>query len=406
MKLLIYSTNFAPEPTGIGKYSGEMASWLGHKGHEVRVICAPPYYPAWKVDPAYKHSWYRNEIIDGVKVLRCPLWVPEKPGGLKRIVHLLSFALFSFPVAMAQIFWRPDAVVTIAPALVCAPGALLLARLSGAKSWLHIQDFELDVAFEMGLIKGKWLKKLLYFFERFLFNRFDAISSISRSMLARLLGKNVVSNKIHFFPNWVDISNIHPLDRMSSYREQLNISSEQIVLLFSGSLGGKQGLLTIPKAARLLGAEHNLVFVICGNGVMKPELEAEAQDLPNFIFLPIQPLEQLNELLALADIHLLTQDPSAADLVLPSKLTGMLASGKPILATCHADTEISNIVSTCGVIAPPGDPEALAKAIALLANDAELRHKLGVLARQYAEQNLSREVILQKFNTELSVLLG
>src|SRR5450631_134375 len=140
MKILVCSTNFAPEPTGIGKYSGEMASWLAARGHDVRAVAAPPYYPMWRVARNYRWPPYRREQWNGVDVWRAPLWVPKSPSGLTRILHLLSFAVMSFPVMLRQIFWGPDLVIAVAPALICAPIALLTARLSGAQAWLHIQD--------------------------------------------------------------------------------------------------------------------------------------------------------------------------------------------------------------------------------------------------------------------------
>jgi len=128
MRILIYSCNFTPETIGVGKYSGEMAEWLVDQGHSVRVIAAPPYYPSWKVDPAYLRPRYRREQLRGVDVWRAPLWVPRSPGGLVRVLHLLSFAFTSFPLMVRQISWRPELIITVAPAFVCAPAALLVAR--------------------------------------------------------------------------------------------------------------------------------------------------------------------------------------------------------------------------------------------------------------------------------------
>ena len=155
MKLLLYSLNYAPEPVGIGKYSGELAEWLAAQGHEVRVITAVPYFPQWRA----RDNRYRREQRQGVSVLRCPLWVPRRPSGLTRLLHLASFAISSLPVLIGQWRWRPELVLTVAPAFFCAPGTLLLAKLCGSRtrSWLHIQDFELDAAFELGLLKGRWL---------------------------------------------------------------------------------------------------------------------------------------------------------------------------------------------------------------------------------------------------------
>ncbi|RME56373.1 colanic acid biosynthesis glycosyltransferase WcaI, partial [Candidatus Parcubacteria bacterium] len=165
MKVLIYAINYAPELTGIGKYTGEMAEWLAERGHQVRAVTAPPYYPAWKIGEGYSGRRYTREALGGVEVWRCPLYVPSKPTGAKRIVHLASFALSSLPVMLRQIFWKPDMVFVVEPPLFCAPVAWIVARLSGGKCWLHVQDFEVDAAFALGLLP-KWMRKLASLAER------------------------------------------------------------------------------------------------------------------------------------------------------------------------------------------------------------------------------------------------
>lgn len=394
MRILLYSANFAPEPTGIGKYSGEMAAWLAANGHAVRVICAPPYYPEWKVSAEYAWPPYTKALWKGVEVRRAPLWVPRTPGGLKRVLHLISFAVTSFPLMVRQIVWRPDMVVIVAPAFVCAPAALLTARLSGAQSWLHLQDFEVDLAFGMGLLKGKYLQRLVLRMEKAILRRFDNVSTISGRMVELLIKKGVEVERTRYFPNWVDISHVKPSLGSPRYREQLGIPNDAIVALFSGTLGGKQGLMVIPKVATLLHEHKNIYFVICGDGVMKPKLEEATQGMDNIRFLPLQPFERLGELLCTADIHLLPQSIDAADLVLPSKLSGMLASGRPVIATCRYGTELDAVVSKCGVVVPPQDPGALADAIVALAGDVSKRLELGRRARAFAEANLDRDAIL------------
>lgn len=406
MRLLIYSANFAPEPTGIGKYSGEMAAWLAAQGHEVRVVCAPPYYPAWKLDPAYGWPPYRRERWQGVEVFRAPLWVPQTPGGLKRLLHLVSFAISSLPVLLAQWRWRPQVVMVVAPALVCAPGAALLARVAGGAAWLHIQDFEVDVAFQMGLLKGQRLRRWVSGLERWLYRRFDVVSSISRKMIERLHEKQVPASAVRSLPNWVDVAHIQPLARPSAYRAELGLPGGAFVLLFSGTLGSKQGLHLVPDVARRLAAHADIVFVVCGDGVMKPELERAAQTLPQLKLLPLQPFERLGELLGLADVHLLTQSVDAEDLVLPSKLTGMLASGRPVIATARPETEIASVVGGCGLVVPPGDAQALADAILALRADPARRQQLGEAARRFAEDRLAMPAVLRQLENDLQALTG
>jgi len=394
MKILIYSANFAPEPTGIGKYSGEMAAWLAAQGHDVRVVAAPPYYPAWKIEKGYAWPPYRREQWQGVDVWRTPLWVPRTPGGLKRVLHLLTFALTSLPVMFRQVFWRPDVVMTVAPFFFCAPAGWLAARLSGGRAWLHLQDFEVDVAFQMGLLKGKWLQKLVLGAERWILRRFDMVSSISGRMLDKLRQKGVIEERLCSLPNWVDTSHVYPLDEPSDYRDELGIDPDTTVVLFSGTLGSKQGLMVIPDAARRMSYRNDVIFIVCGDGVMKPQLESASAGLANVRFLPLQPFERLGQLLGLADMHLLPQSPGAADLVLPSKLTGMLASGRAVIATCNNDTEIASVVSQCGIVVPPEDGATLANMIERLADDNSARDVLGGKARRYAEEYLARDVVL------------
>lgn len=402
MKILIYSANFAPEPVGIGKYSGEMAAWLVGQGHEVRVVAAPPYYPAWQLDRTYTWPPFRRELLEGVDVWRSPLWVPNKPGGFARVVHLLTFAISSFPIMLWQTLWRPKIVMVIAPALVCAPAGCVVAKLVGAKAWLHIQDFEVDVAFEMGLLNNPLLQRMALAAERFLLECFDNVSSISLNMLDRLRQKGLMENKIRLFPNWVDISHIYPLNMPSDYRKELNIENATKVVLYSGTLGAKQGLMIIPETAQRLAHRKDLIFVVCGEGVIKSQLEAACEGLSNIKFLPLQPFERLGQLLGLADIHLLPQSPEATDLVLPSKLSGMLASGRPVIATSKAKTEISKVVSECGLVVLPEDSFALANAIEQLVNDDNARLFFGFQARRYAEENLARDSVLGKMLEQLN----
>src|ERR1700732_2235784 len=144
MKILICGLNYWPELIGVGKYTGELAEWLSTNGHEVRVVTAYPYYPSWKVAAGYRAAWYSHERHGGIEVYRCPVWVPSRPNGLRRILHLLSFAASNAPlVVWTGLTWRPDVVLGVVPTLFSAPAILLTSWLASARSWLHVQDFEI-----------------------------------------------------------------------------------------------------------------------------------------------------------------------------------------------------------------------------------------------------------------------
>lgn len=408
MRILLLGLNYAPELTGIGKYSGEMMEWLAGRGHEVRVVTTPPYYPEWKVGSGYRWWQYRREVsANGVRIYRCPIWVPEKPAGLSRVLHLGSFALSSLPVMVAQAAWGPEVVITVEPAFFNAPVALLTAGLAGAASWLHIQDFEIDAAFDLGLLpRDGAIHTFAVAVERVTMRRFRHLSSISPNMMKRIVAKGVEAAKTVLLPNWVDVDAVRPLQGRNRFRDELGIEEGQVLLLYSGNMGMKQNLEILPQLAQQLAERSDIRFVFCGDGAFRPRMEEMTAGLRNVSLLPLQKTELLNELLNAADIHLLPQSESIADLVMPSKLTGMLASGRPVLTTAAAGTQVANAVEGRGVAVPPGDATGLRAAVEMLAADPELRRRMGAAGRAYAEANLGRDQVLTQFESELVSLVG
>jgi len=394
-RIMLIAINYWPELTGIGKYTGEMAEWLAENGWSVRVITAPPYYPAWRIDKDYSAWRYRSENVRGVSIMRCPLWVPAQLNGLKRILHLMSFALSSFPLILWQAWrWRPDIIFTVEPPLFCAPAALLGAWLRGAQSWLHVQDFEVDAAFELGILRSQRLRGWILVAEGLLMRRFSRVSTISVRMLERLTAKGVAPERRTLFPNWVELDRIRPLSATSPLRTEWGVQDTDVVVLYSGNMGEKQGLEVLIETARSLQGQANLCFLLCGDGAARPRLECLAEGIENIRFKPLQSADRLNDLLNLADIHVLPQRADAADLVLPSKLTNMLASGRPVVATANPETQVAELVRDCGIVVPPGDVVGLAAAFTALAGSSERRHLLGLIARAKAEQLWDRDRVL------------
>jgi colanic acid biosynthesis glycosyl transferase WcaI len=414
MRILLYGINFAPEPVGIGKYSGELAAWLAEQGHGVRVITAQPYFPSWRLGNGDKtvSNCYSSAERAGVEVRRCPLWVPRRPGGLTRLVHLASFALTSLPVLLAQRRWRPDVVITVAPAFFCAPGALLLGRLCGSRcwSWLHIQDFELDAAFELGMLKGRWLRGLAEGWERRTLRGFDRVSTISAAMVQRARQKGVEARRAVLLPNWVDLEAIRPQGpgeaAANPYRQELALPEGALVLQYSGSMNKKQGLELLVAVMQQLADVPNLVWLLAGEGPTKAALAEATAGLDQVRLLPLQPVERLNDWLNLADVHLLPQKAGAADVVLPSKLLGILASGRPVVASSPAGSELGDLAEQAGLRVEPEDPGAFATAVRRLVEDGALRQRLGTRARQLAEQRFGKDAVLRELERELVALAG
>ena len=414
MRILVYGLNYSPELTGIGKYTGEMAAWLSGRGHEVRVVTAPPYYPAWRVREDYRGLWYRTERVPGQPVVyRTPLYVPQRPTGIKRIVHLVSFMLGSLPIMLREMFWRPDVVFTVEPTFFCAPLTLFVAKSAGSACWLHVQDFEVDAAFELGLLPAQGpVHDAALRIERFFTFAFDRVSGVSSRMVDRARAKGIPDDRVVLFPNWVDVDSIYPLDPAASrsniirreLAEQVPEIESKTILLYSGNMGAKQGLELLAPLAESFAADSRVHFIFCGDGAFRTRLEALVAHHPNVTLLPLQPLDRLNHLLNAADIHLLPQRASAADLVMPSRLSAMLSSGRPVVATAHEGTQVAQVVEGRGLAVPAEDAGALHAAVLRLVDDEELRLALGRAAREYAVQHLGKHQVLAQFELDLRAL--
>jgi colanic acid biosynthesis glycosyl transferase WcaI len=399
VRILVYGLNYAPEPTGIGKFTGEMAAWLARRGHDVEVVTSPPYYPEWRVGPGYSSWRWRHEIIEGVKVHRCPLYVPRRPRGVSRLIHLISFAKSSLPVALWRaLAFRPQVLIAIAPALASAPGARLAAWLARAPVFLHVQDFEIDAAFALGIVSGGGFRRAALAIESCLLRRFDRVSTITPAMVARLAEKGVAAERRLLFPNWVDTSAIRPAP--SSLRQQLNLPPGAILALYAGNMGEKQGVETLAAVAQSL-AGTPVHILLAGAGAAQPRLAAATSGMAQVHWLPIQPVARLNDLLNAADIHLMPQRADAADLVMPSKLAFMLASGRPVIAGAAPGTAVAKAVEGCGLVVAPGDGRAMAEAILTLAADERARQLLGEKARARALADWDREAILAAYEQAL-----
>ena len=196
--------------------------------------------------------------------------------------------------------------------------------------------------------------------------------------------------------NWTDTQQITPGKASPQFRnKQLNLDDGHFVCLYSGTMSNKQGLDLVVDAARALDqAGSNIRFVLCGEGPHKGKLQQLATGLSNLQFLGLQSAENFAELLKAADVHLIPQRAEAADLVLPSKLGGILASGKPVIVMAKPGTGLADEVENAGLVIPAGDAAQLAGAVSTLAMDAELCSSFGKSARATALARWDKTTIL------------
>jgi len=405
-RLLLIGGNFSPEPTGIGKYNGEMIKWLAAQGYDCTVVTSYPYYPEWKVQPPYdkNKNWYKKEVIESngqggkITVYRCPQYVPVKPSGMKRILLDFSFATSAF-FKILQLLPRKkfDVVITVVPPFHLGLLAIFYKKLRGAKMFYHIQDMQIEAARDLNMIKSPAVIKMLFKLERYIFKHADMVSSISDGMMRKIQEK--AGKDIFFFPNWVDVSLFHPIADRVKLKTEYGFDANDKIVLYSGAIGEKQGLEAILKTADTLRADKHIKFLICGSGPYKEKLKANAEELAldNVIFFPLQPFERFNQFLNMADVHLVIQKGNASDLVMPSKLTTILAVGGLALITANSGTSLHDLVSkhNMGILVNAEDQQALTDGIIRAMQDNAM--ELAKNGRMYAENHLSVGKIMSRF---------
>ncbi|SDD62736.1 colanic acid biosynthesis glycosyl transferase WcaI [Mucilaginibacter pineti] len=404
--ILLISHNFSPEPTGIGKYNGEMIDWLTKNGYDCTVLTTYPYYPYWKVQAPYKNRWYKKEVTinpetnTSLTVYRCPSYVPADPTGKKRMIQDLSFWSSMFWMLPKLISGKKkfDLIITVAPPFHLAYLGLMIRKLKGGKLLYHIQDLQIEAAQDLNMLSSQKLFDRIYKIEKSIMQKADYVSSISDGMIAKI--KSKIDKEIYFFPNWVDTAYFFPLSNRSELKSKWGYHKSDFIFLYSGAIGEKQGLESIIDAAESMMKKGNIKFIICGSGPYKEKLIqiAETKALNNINFLPVQDKELFNEFLNMADVHLILQKANASDLVMPSKLTTILAVGGISLVTAPEGTSLHQVIKQydLGYVIEPENKEILNEAINAIIVDENL-DQIRDNARKYALKNLNINNVMGDF---------
>ncbi|WP_299822981.1 WcaI family glycosyltransferase [uncultured Pontibacter sp.] len=403
--LLFIGYNFYPEPTGIGKYSGEQVEWLAKNGYECTVLASYPYYPFWKVqEPYYKHRfWYKTEVQhfkSGGKltVHRCPMYVPGKPSGIKRILLDFSFLVSAFFMLLILLPKKKfDFVVTVLPSVTLGLLGMIYKKIRGAKLICHVHDMQIEAARDLGMIKSEKAINTLFKLEKFIFDECDEVTCVGEGMARKVRMK--AKKNVSLFFNTTDLDLFHPLSDKASLKKMFGFNATDKIILYSGAIGEKQGIETILYAAKEYDNLKNLKFVICGSGPYKEKLQEMASKLAlqNVVFLPLQPIEKFNQFLNMADVHLIVQKANAGDLVMPSKLNTVLAIGGLALVTANKGSGMHTLIErhNMGILVDAENQEALNAGI--LRAITESTEELAKNARVYAESHLAISKIMMNF---------
>jgi colanic acid biosynthesis glycosyl transferase WcaI len=396
-RILVWSPNYAPEPTGIPPLVTDASDWLAARGHEVTVVTAVPNYPERRVARGYRGLAGTTERRGDVRVHRS--WLRVRPGEsfADKLLYELSFATLSLPHALRELP-RCEVVVCVVPSLIAAAYAAVLRRLLARRRLvLWVQDLVLlaAAAIDARPRRARQLLALAARAERLALGAADRVVVCSPGFRAYLIRLGADERRIETVYNWVDADWIAPLP------PRARAEGESIRLLYAGNLGYTQGFETLVDAGRELDGEVEIEIV--GEGNAAAHVRALAGEAANVRVRPPVPRAEFPALLASADAHLVLQRSVGAGANFPSKIASYLASGRPIIASMSQNSTAAETLRSSGaaLLVPPEEPVALAEAMRRLRREPALREELGRRAREFALRTFERSAALTRLEATL-----
>ena len=400
MRILLLTQWYPPEPASLLQ---ELAQTLLEKGHDVEVLTGFPNYPSGKLYPGYRLRWSMKEKLDKISVSRVFLYPDHSGSKIKRILNYFSFAISSAFLGPWMVS-KPDVIFVYHPPLTVGIPAFLISRLWRVPFVYQVQDMWPETLRATGMVTNQSVLKWVGVFAKRVYRWAHAVLVISPGFKHNLIRKGVDGGKIYVVSNWVDSKLYHPIEPDFRLKEQLGLINKFNVM-FAGNLGKAQGLETVIETAVLFSNNKKIQFIFVGDGVVLPELKrmVEEKKLNNIVFLGRYPEKEMSKLFALADVLLvhLNDDP-LFQITIPHKILSYLAVGKPIIAALDGDGAEVVIDAKAGIVCPPQNPEALAKAVSTMYNlSKEEREKLGSNALQAARTKYSRQKLVDEIEDVL-----
>ncbi|MGB8981694.1 MAG: glycosyltransferase family 4 protein [Anaerolineales bacterium] len=405
MRILFMAQCYAPEDVSAAVLITELATDLVKRGHQVSVVTGAPNYPHGRIFRGYRNHFYQAEILDGVRVIRTWSYISPSKKFWARLFHYGTYSATAFYGGLAA--GRPDVLVSYSPPLPLGLSAWLLGRIWHTPWVLQLEDLYPDAAIAAGLMTNKKVISFFLGMEKFIYQNSRHISVISESFRQTLLTKKVPNLKLEVIPVWADPDKIHPGPKENTFRHKYGLDGK-FVVMYAGNIGLTSCLEDVLDTAEILRGQAKIQFVIVGEGVKKEALEAgrQSRQLTNVIFLPYQPREIFPEMLAAADVILVTLNASAALSSLPSKIFNGMAGARPILAVAPPGSGLAHIVEEagCGWVVPPGSPLELAVTIAQLVGQEPLLIQTGRNGRAHLEKYYSRNYCVDAYEKMLIAL--
>jgi colanic acid biosynthesis glycosyl transferase WcaI len=378
LRVCYFNRSYWPDTGATGQLLTELAEDLAaHHGMQVTVISGYPLSGSGGIAA--------SETRNGVRILRARGSTLSQRTFAGRAANYLTYFLSALWIAVR--LPRQDVTVALTDPPIVGLAALAARPRRGMV--FFCQDIFPEVAALLEDFKSPLVNRFLERVNRHLLRRAKRIVCLGDTMASRLVhGKGADPAKVTIIHNWADTTAIVPSEKSNVFSRAQGLDA-RFVVLHAGNIGLSQNLDVVIDAAAMLAARTDILILFIGDGNRRAALEAAAtaRGLNNVRFLPFQPRESLRWTYASSDVCLVSLKPGLAGYIVPSKLYPILASGRPYIAAVEALTEVAALTERhrCGLLVPPGDAVAMAKAILQLADQPQERGAMGLRARLAAE---------------------
>lgn len=398
LRVLVLNRSYWPDLEATGQLLTELCEDLA-RNCQVTVIAGLPNHTFAKAELP------ERETRNGVEIVRVRNRRYQKTSLWSRAVGLSSYLLLSTWKALRQP--RPDIIIAESdPPMLGFLGAIL-RRWHRCKLVNYLQDLHPEVGLALGRMRPGLLTAMLRHTTQVGLQAADRVVVLGQDMRRRVLARGVNDDRVVIIPNWSDTNAIRPEPPSRELRAAWGVG-DAFVVMYSGNLGLSQNLNQVLDAAALL-RDKPIAFVLAGEGASKEKLQHRAAEekLTNVRFLPYAPKEKLGESLGAADLHLVTLQAGLAGYIVPSKLYGILAAGRPYVAAVDAESEVAALTEQhgCGLRVPPDSPTELAAAILRCAADRSALERMGRAARVLGEREFDRTQAAGRFRATLASLV-
>jgi putative colanic acid biosynthesis glycosyltransferase WcaI len=348
-----------------------------------------------------------KEDRNGVRIVRVRSTTYERSRLSRRALNYLTYVVGVTWKGMLS--RRPDLVICMTDPPFVGAMARIVALRFRRPLLVIAQDVFPEIAVKLRRLHNPVVVRSLRLLVNSSLRSADRVIAIGDTMKGRLEEKGVRPERIRVIPNWVDVTRVRPAPRDNPWAREHRLT-KRFVVMHSGNVGHAQDLDSLIRACMFLRDLDNLAVRVIGSGARREELIQLARrlDVDKVRFMPWQPYELRSMSISTADIHVVGLARGLAGYVVPSRLYGVLATGRPVIAAAEEESETAQLVARvgCGVVVPPGNPFALARAIRA-AHDGEYDlAEMGKRARAYAESEADRAIAIGRYESVLSELRG